>query len=585
MSEAENTRAEALGTGGGEREGDSDGGSDRVERRGVGRARALVVRAVGYVRRRSVLDWAATACLVTALYAAFRHALTFRGTDFDDAYITFRYAENLARGHGPVYNPGERVEGTSAFLFMLLLAGARLLGIDVPTAAIGLGTLFFLALTIGAYFCVRSVLRDRVGQFLGVGAAAMVAASTPLAYYASTGMETTFYAALLLYGVLFFFRATLHEEHPRTWPVVMGFAAICRPEGFLIFGLLLGMQVVHFLSDGRGLRTTALASGRSLGIFALVFGPFLLLRLGYYGAWLPNTVTAKDSHIAEVRRIPLRAMFDTIWARPGVTVSRQWLEKLGVGAPLLLPGLAARRTRLAALVCLAIAASAAMELVLNDDWMPHFRMLTPAMAPLAVAIAFGLGAAFFRADESGITSKVLAVALSAFLVWHTADRVRYERNYTFPHSVGSKYYRSLARNLAAGRRDDDVLATDLAGMIPYYARMRTIDTMGLCDREIAQHGSSFGAMGKLHWNYVISRKPTFVIFNFSDGIRLLYQQPAFADQRESYFAVITPSYLSLPPREQKLLIVRKDRPGIQELAARHDWRLIDAREELHRLGW
>src|SRR5439155_3954388 len=29
----------------------------------------------------------------------------------DDAYITFRYASNLAHGLGPVWNAGERVEG------------------------------------------------------------------------------------------------------------------------------------------------------------------------------------------------------------------------------------------------------------------------------------------------------------------------------------------------------------------------------------------------------------------------------------------------------------------------------------------
>ena len=33
--------------------------------------------------------------------------------DTDDAYITYRYARNLADGAGFVYNPGERVLGTT----------------------------------------------------------------------------------------------------------------------------------------------------------------------------------------------------------------------------------------------------------------------------------------------------------------------------------------------------------------------------------------------------------------------------------------------------------------------------------------
>ncbi len=34
----------------------------------------------------------------------------------DDAFISFRYAENLVQGKGLVYNEGERVEGYTNFL-------------------------------------------------------------------------------------------------------------------------------------------------------------------------------------------------------------------------------------------------------------------------------------------------------------------------------------------------------------------------------------------------------------------------------------------------------------------------------------
>ena len=41
----------------------------------------------------------------------------------DDAFISFRYARNLLEGNGLVWNPGERVEGYSNFLWVLELAG------------------------------------------------------------------------------------------------------------------------------------------------------------------------------------------------------------------------------------------------------------------------------------------------------------------------------------------------------------------------------------------------------------------------------------------------------------------------------
>jgi len=46
----------------------------------------------------------------------------------DDAYITFRYARNLANGVGFVYNAGERVLGTTTPAYTLLLAALSRLG-------------------------------------------------------------------------------------------------------------------------------------------------------------------------------------------------------------------------------------------------------------------------------------------------------------------------------------------------------------------------------------------------------------------------------------------------------------------------
>src|SRR5215210_5968342 len=56
----------------------------------------------------------------------------------DDAYITFRYARNLATGVGFVYNAGERVLGTTTPAYAMLLAAlSRLAGFyDYPRLAL-----------------------------------------------------------------------------------------------------------------------------------------------------------------------------------------------------------------------------------------------------------------------------------------------------------------------------------------------------------------------------------------------------------------------------------------------------------------
>ena len=41
---------------------------------------------------------------------------------YDDSYITYRYAYNLADGHGIVFNIGEHIDATSSFLYTVILA-------------------------------------------------------------------------------------------------------------------------------------------------------------------------------------------------------------------------------------------------------------------------------------------------------------------------------------------------------------------------------------------------------------------------------------------------------------------------------
>ncbi|HEU4929482.1 MAG TPA: hypothetical protein VFU38_06595, partial [Candidatus Krumholzibacteria bacterium] len=60
---------------------------------------------------------------VVAVVVAFR-----RRWMTDDAFISFRYAENLVSGNGLVFNIGERVEGMSNFLWTLWIGAGMGLG-------------------------------------------------------------------------------------------------------------------------------------------------------------------------------------------------------------------------------------------------------------------------------------------------------------------------------------------------------------------------------------------------------------------------------------------------------------------------
>src|SRR4051794_18934740 len=88
------------------------------------------------------------------------HALLF---DFvnDDAYISFRYARNLVEHGQLVFNPGERVEGFTNFLWTLLLAGGIKLGLSPVLTSRFLGIAFGVGTLAGL---VPPVPRPHPGQ-------------------------------------------------------------------------------------------------------------------------------------------------------------------------------------------------------------------------------------------------------------------------------------------------------------------------------------------------------------------------------------------------------------------------------------
>jgi arabinofuranosyltransferase len=117
------------------------------------------------------------------------------GYTADDAFITYRYAENLAAGRGFAYNPGEIVQGTSTPLFTIILAGfSRVLGAEsLPWVAHGIGVVAD-AVTLGMIILVTGSL-GASSRFLS---ASLFALFPRLVFCSSLGMETPLVVMLMM---------------------------------------------------------------------------------------------------------------------------------------------------------------------------------------------------------------------------------------------------------------------------------------------------------------------------------------------------------------------------------------------------
>ena len=220
---------------------------------------------------------------------------------FDDANITLNYAENIAAGHGYVYNiGGERVEGSTSPLWTAINTGAYFLPIppEITLAVLGVliaWTTVWLSMHYGeATFRLAGARAGVASMLVGLG---FLALPTYFGWAIWSLMDFGFWVMLIM-GALWLTAAFLLGEGSGRrlglLALVAALMAVTRPEGIavvLAFSALLALFSVFLPSETPGFRpavTMALAG-------LLAFGLLGLIRFSYFGDLLPNTYYSKVS--------------------------------------------------------------------------------------------------------------------------------------------------------------------------------------------------------------------------------------------------------------------------------------------------
>jgi hypothetical protein len=227
---------------------------------------------------------------VLALAVAALFAWNVQRTWFlsDDAFISFRYARNLADGFGPVWNPEERVEGYTNFSWVLLLAAGMRLGLEPELLANVLGVACGAGVLLAAFaFAARG--RSLVSPWPWL-LLLTLAASRSFAAWCTGGLETMLFALLVFLGF-----ARLLAPPP--WSardallcsLCFAGAALTRPEGLLFGALAFALLFLDLVRGRRAARAVLLW----LVPLVVLVGAHLAFRRAYYGDWVPNTFHAK----------------------------------------------------------------------------------------------------------------------------------------------------------------------------------------------------------------------------------------------------------------------------------------------------
>src|SRR5205809_7304905 len=134
--------------------------------------------------------FAATAVRIALILIAIRvEHYWLRDLKFDDAWIHFRYAQNLANGKGFVYNEGERVLGSEGIAWEVILAVLASMTTSA-TLPYAVSTLNYIAL-VACGALLYMILREMLLPWLALGISALLIAQGPLPISSIGGMETT----------------------------------------------------------------------------------------------------------------------------------------------------------------------------------------------------------------------------------------------------------------------------------------------------------------------------------------------------------------------------------------------------------
>lgn len=213
------------------------------------------------------------ALVLTAIFAVAVVAIAWRAPILnDDPYITFRYSWNLAHGNGFVYNPGERVAGSTAPLFALAIGILLKIGLPLRACVGVLAAVAYGLIGLGSWRLFR-----KEGLPWGGFALAVLLLFDPslLSLY---GSETSMAVGLALAAF------ALHAEGRFNAAFIAAALLVgVRPDAGLV-GVVLALVMLE--KDKRRLWP-------ALGWGALAFLPFYIAFVAYYHALVPHTLAVK----------------------------------------------------------------------------------------------------------------------------------------------------------------------------------------------------------------------------------------------------------------------------------------------------
>ncbi len=449
----------------------------------------------------------------------------------DDAFITFRYAENLADGFGLTFNQGDpAIEGYSNFLWLLILAVFYKIGLSTYPVAKLLGVLFYL-ITGVIWLKNSDKLNFKYSNWI-----APIFLITPIsALWAVSGLEVGLYIFLLSCLAL-----AIIKNSPWSY-LWLPMVVFVRPEGFAVALVMLAAGII---ADRKKLSIDRQYYLVNIIIIIGSITIITLLRLIVFGYPLPNTVYAK-----------------AILHRGGfIQLAKNLLFYLPLSLLFLLgifKILYSRRFEKSMIVFIsAFAAQAIISCLANPVMNFHFRYLAAFFPFFAAGSMFALSTIKnpkFRAVLLTLSIISLFIPIIGILT-----RLNNEREIMAAQSSIIDFINNQPEEIT-------ISMTDM-GRVPYYTNAKYYDLWGLTSGEVARHG--FDAL-----NEFLRFPDMFIFVGYMDGGKAklrfgterMIKNHKFFDLIYDYRGAGVPEYATLTEEGYYYLAYGKNRQMLDSL--------------------
>lgn len=434
---------------------------------------------------------------------------------WEDALITVLHAENFWNGLGLTHfhNGQPPVHGFTSPLSVLIPLAGDVFGRGQGLVFLKLVSAFGAGATVLVAYAICRHPKLDLPVPLALAAAGYCAIEYQQMLWGMAGLETQVVVLIVLLSMY----CLIDHREGREWPlgVMLGLCMLARPD--LLFWCVIAGLVVLARSPRSFLKVTGWA--------LLVYLPWIVFAVAYYGSFIPNTIPAKEAAFGgyplprgwddlwrEVRLYHVFAAQGPVFGGYGVgfehVLGHRHVQELMVG--LALVGAVAAWWRGAAvgalgLFMLVYAAYYLYFVPIIFGWyLPPINAVTVILAALGLATL----TRWLRGRAQGVVLGAVAAAYLALLAWPLPLFFRTERQ--IQQVIEDGVRRRMGEYLASAMQPTDTVSLEPLGYVSYYSRRDVYDTPGLANPRVVAFYKSLPREERTLFSVVRHFYPTFV---------------------------------------------------------------------------